>query len=82
MKQHCEEQLPLKQRSFRERTNSPLKYLNLISRPQNYISRSGNQASESKQVCVTRVSFLPLLSRNFDDQPSSNFHRFVILCIC
>ena len=26
--------------------------------------------------------FLPLLSRNFDDQLSSNFHRFVILCIC
>ena len=26
--------------------------------------------------------FLSLLSRNFDDQLSSNFHRFVILCIC
>ena len=26
--------------------------------------------------------FLPLLSHNFNDQLSSNFHRFVILCIC
>ena len=26
--------------------------------------------------------FLSLLSRNFDDQLSSNFHRFVIVCIC
>ena len=31
---------------------------------------------------MTRVFFLSLLSRNFDDQLSSNFHRFVILCIC
>ena len=28
---------------------------------------------------VTRVCFLPLVSRNFDD---SSFHRLVILCIC
>ena len=27
---------------------------------------------------VTRVFFLPLLSFNFDEQLSSNFHRFVI----
>ena len=26
--------------------------------------------------------FLTLISRNFDDQLSSNVHRFVILCIC
>ena len=26
--------------------------------------------------------FLSLLSRNFDDRLSWNFHRFVILCIC
>ena len=31
---------------------------------------------------MTRVFFLSLLSRNFDDRLSSNFHRFVILCIC
>ena len=31
---------------------------------------------------MTRVFFLPLLSRKFDDQLSSNFHRFVVLCIC
>ena len=31
---------------------------------------------------MTRVFFLSLLSRKFDDRLSSNFHRFVILCIC
>ena len=31
---------------------------------------------------MIRVFFLSLLSRNFDDQLSSNFHRFVILCLC
>ena len=31
---------------------------------------------------MTRVFFLSLLSRNFDDRLSSNFHRLVILCIC
>ena len=34
------------------------------------------------QLPVTRMFFLSLLSRNFDDQSSSNFHRFVISCIC
>ena len=43
---------------------------------------SRNQASDSTQLCVTRVFFLSLLSRNFDDQLSSNFHRFVVSCIC
>ena len=42
----------------------------------------GNQASESTQLRVTRLFFLSLLSRKFDDRLSSNFHRFVILCIC
>ena len=31
---------------------------------------------------ATRVFFLSLISCNFDDRLSSNFHRFVILCIC
>ena len=31
---------------------------------------------------MTRVFFHLLLSRNFDNRLSSNFHRFVILCIC
>ena len=34
------------------------------------------------QLRVTRLFFLSLLSRIFDDQLSSNFHRFVDLCIC
>ena len=33
-------------------------------------------------TCANKAVFLPLLSRNFDDQLSSNFHRFLILCIC
>ena len=43
------------------------------SGPQNKILRSRNQASESTQLRVTRVFFLSLLSRYFDDQLSSNF---------
>ena len=47
--------------------------MNLLSKPQNYILRSRNQASdESTQLRVTRVFFLPLISPNFDDQLSSN----------
>ena len=38
--------------------------------------------SELEQLRVTRLLFLSLLSRNFDDQLSSISHRFVILCIC
>ena len=38
--------------------------------------------AESSQLRVTRVFFLPLLFRNFDDQLSANFHMFVTLCIC
>ena len=33
------------------------------------------------QLCVIRCFFLSLLSCNFDNQLSKNFHRFVILCI-
>ena len=35
---------------------------------------SWNQATK---LCASRVFFLSLLSRNFDDQLSSNFHRFL-----
>ena len=52
----------------------------MILRPHNKILRS-HQAFESTQLRVTRF-FLSLLSRNFDDQFSCNFQRFVILCIC
>ena len=44
--------------------------------------RSRNQPSKRTQLRVTRVFFLPLLSRKFDDRLSSNFQRFVILCLC
>ena len=39
--------------------------------------RFRNQAKLVRKGCV----FPPLFSCNFDDQLSSNFHRFVILCI-
>ena len=32
--------------------------------------------------CDKGVFFLSYLSRNSDDQSSSNFHRLVILCLC
>ena len=51
-------------------------------RPHWDLMRSRNQASESTQLRVTRVFFLSLLSRNFEHQLSSSFHRFVILCRC
>ena len=37
---------------------------------------------ETTQLRLTSVFFPSLLSRNFDDKLSSNFHRFVILYIC
>ena len=50
------------------------------SRPQ--LAEVSIQGIWKHTTCVTRVFFLPLFSRNFDDRLSSNFHRFVILCIC
>ena len=44
--------------------------------------RSRNQPSKCTQLRVTRVFFLSLVSPIFNDRLSSNFHRFVILCIC
>ena len=54
----------------------------MISRPHIKNLRSRNQPSKRSQLLVTRMFFLSLLSRTFDDRLSSNFHRFVILCIC
>ena len=54
----------------------------MISRSQIYNLRSRKQPSKRIQLHVTRVFFLSLLSRKFDDRLSSNFHRFIILCIC
>ena len=74
----CEKRLSLKRRSFRKRSNFPRIWFRDL-RIRFWGSR--NQASESTKLRVTRVFFLSLLSHNFDDQLSSNFHRFVILCI-
>ena len=48
-----------------ERSSFPLKYLDLISRPQNQIWRSRNQASESTQLLVIKVffSFIYIISQ-------------------
>ena len=40
------------------------------------------KTSESTQICAIRVFFHLLFSCNFDDRLSSNFHRFVLLCMC
>ena len=46
--------------------------------------RSPNQAPESSQLCVTGVFFLWIVISQLWRPiiESSNFHRFVILCIC
>ena len=38
--------------------------------------------TSDSEIEVQGCFFLSLLSRNFDDRLSSNFHRLVILCIC
>ena len=63
---------------FLERSNFSLKYLNWFR-----TSADNLKSSIWKHTtCATKAFFLPLFSRNFNDQLSSNFHRFVILCIC
>ena len=53
----------------RKNLNFSLKYLKLRK-------TSGlSQASESTQICATRVFFLSLLSFNLNDQLSQNVHR-------
>ena len=57
--------------------------MNFITRPQVQNLKSRNRASESTELCVTRVfSFIIISPTDFDDRLSSNFHRLVILCIC
>ena len=75
---YCEKWFLLKQCSFWERNNFSLKYLNLL--------QGLSWVLEFKHLKAhnlwDKVLFLPLFSRNFNDQLSSNVHRFVILCIC
>ena len=69
-KKHCEKQLPLKWHSFRERSNFP------------WIWGLEIKHQKAHNFVWQGCFFLSLISRNFDDRLSSNFHRFVILCIC
>ena len=75
----CEKRLPLKCHSFRERSNFPrIWFRDLRFRTWGLEINHLNAHNFMWQGCF----FLSLLSRNFDDRLSSNFHRFVILCIC
>ena len=71
---HCEKRLPLKchRSNFLRIWFSDLRF-RTWGLEINHLKRT--------QLRVTRVFFLSLLSRKFDDRLSSNFHRFVILCI-
>ena len=66
-------------RSFRERSNFPqIWFRDLRFRTWGL---EINHLNAHNFVCHGYF-FLSLLSRKFDDRLSSNFHRFVILCIC
>ena len=76
---HCDKWLPLKCHCFRERSNFPrIWFRDLRFRTWGLEIDHVNAHNFLWQGCF----FLSLLSRNFDDRLSSNFHRFVILCIC
>ena len=76
--------------SFLKQTTAPQQVIFqgsvLLSLSLNYKTLREKAPSEvtefCTQLCVTRLFFLSLLSRNFDDQLSSYFHRCVNLCIC
>ena len=68
---HCEKRLPLKWHSFRERSNIWFWFQDLRIRFWGL-----------KIKHLRAHNFISLLFRNFDDQLSSNFHRFIIFCIC
>ena len=77
---HCEKRLPLKWRSFWERSN----FTRIWFRDLRFIEFEVSKSSIWKHTTSSDkgVFFLSLLSRNSDDQSSSNFHRLVIFCIC
>ena len=69
---------------FKTHSRVPQRQWTLLLITQNNYKRKtllGNK-SKIKHLKATRAFFLSLLSCNFDDQFSSNFDRFVILCIC
>ena len=74
-----EKRLPLKWHSFRERSNFPrIWFRDLKLRIWGLEINHLNAHNFVWQGCF----LVSLLSRKFDDRLSSNFHRFVILCIC
>ena len=79
---HCEKRHPLKCHSFRKRSNFPRIWFRDL--------RFGTWGLEINHLTCLKAHtfvwqgrfFLSFISRKFDDRLSSNFHRFVILCIC
>ena len=76
---HCEKRLPLKFHSFGERSNFPrIWFRDLRFRTWGL---EINHLNSHNFVWQGLFFFHYYLARNFDDRLSSNFHRFVILCI-
>ena len=75
---HCEKQLPLKWRSFRERSNFP----HFETSDLEFEVSKSSIWKHTTSWCDKGVFFLSIIFCNFDDRLSSNFHRFVILCEC
>ena len=70
-------------RSFRERSNFPrIWFRDLGFRSWGLEIKHLKAHNFVWPWCDKGVFFLSLMSRNFDDRLSSNFHRFVISCIC
>ena len=70
---------PLKCHSFRERSNFPrIWFRDLRFRTRGLEINRLN----AHNFVWQGLFFLSLLSRNFNDRLSLNFHRFVILCTC
>ena len=71
----CKKRLPLKKHSSRERNNFP----KIDFETSDLQFEVSNQHLKAHNFVWKGCFFLSLLSRNFDDQLSSNFHRFVII---
>ena len=75
---HCDKRLPLKWGSFRERSKFPRIWFRDLRFRTWGLDINYLKAHNFVWQCFF---FFPLISRNFDERLSSNFHRFVILCI-
>ena len=67
---------------FMENTSAHFSPMLILKEHYRIVFSNKTIAGSVNTLCDKIVFFVPLLSRNFNDQLSSNFHRFVILCIC